>query len=269
MDVLQLLAPMAAGLPVHELALAGAIVAAGYLVLGISGFGSALLVVPAFLWQWPLAFAVPLVLLLDLPAALYHAWLNRRDAHLPEWRRLLPWMLLGVGLGSLLQSRISLPWAQGLLGAGLCLVAISRLRGLLARSAAANSARAPDGQARWAGLACGVVESLFGVCGPVVATWMSRRTRDPHTLRATTALVLATATSLTLASMAVQGQLAASRLWAAWLPLLVVAMAAVRAGQAVARRLQAAQLQAVTWFLVLASGAGLLYRLAAATGTLS
>lgn len=235
--------------------LAGGVVLLGYTVLGISGFGSALIVIPALLWQWPLSFVVPLVLLLDLPAALLHAWLNRGDADLHEWRRLLPWMLAGVALGSLLQGRADHPAAQAVLGLGLCAAA---LRGLMVRGAAA---RAPDGVVPVAGLGVGTIEALFGVCGPVVATWLTRRTANPLALRATTALVLATATFLALSAMGAHGQLSDARLWRLWLPLLLLAWLGVRIGQVVAQRMPVAQLQAATWCLVLASGLGLLWRL--------
>jgi len=46
-----------------------AVVLLGYFVLGIAGFGSALIIVPLLAWNWTLAFVVPLVLLIDVPAA--------------------------------------------------------------------------------------------------------------------------------------------------------------------------------------------------------
>lgn len=235
--------------------LAALTVLLGYTVLGISGFGSALIIIPAMLWQWPLSFVVPLVLLLDLPAALLHAWLNRREADLVEWRRLLPWMLTGVVLGSLLQGRADHPAGQALLGLGLCAAALFGLR------ARAPAGRAPDRARPLAGLSVGGIEALFGVCGPVASVWLSKRAADAHVLRATTALVLATATFLALSAMSLQGQLSSTRLWLTWLPLLIVAWAGVRIGQGLARRMPVACLQRATWCLVLASGLSLLWRL--------
>ena len=47
-----------------------AVIALGFFVLGVTGFGSALVIVPLLSWQWPLAQVVPLVLLLDFGACL-------------------------------------------------------------------------------------------------------------------------------------------------------------------------------------------------------
>ena len=62
-----------AALPSADVALALAAVLVGYVVLGLSGFGSALVIVPLLAWRWPLTLVVPLVLLLDAPAAAWHA----------------------------------------------------------------------------------------------------------------------------------------------------------------------------------------------------
>ena len=48
-----------------------AVVFVGNFVLGIAGFGSALIIVPLLAWDWPLAVVVPLVLLIDVPAAIF------------------------------------------------------------------------------------------------------------------------------------------------------------------------------------------------------
>ena len=51
----------------------------GYLVLGITGFGSALVTVPLLAWIWPLPEVVALAILLDVPASLLHGGLNFRQ----------------------------------------------------------------------------------------------------------------------------------------------------------------------------------------------
>ena len=43
----------------------------GYLVLGITGFGSALVTVPLLAWIWPLPEVVVLAILLDIPASTF------------------------------------------------------------------------------------------------------------------------------------------------------------------------------------------------------
>ena len=53
-----------------DLTWAALVVFGGYVVLGLTGFGSALVIVPLLTWQWPLSHVVALTLLLDLPACL-------------------------------------------------------------------------------------------------------------------------------------------------------------------------------------------------------
>ena len=80
----------------------------GYFVLGTAGFGSALIVVPLLAWDWPLAFVVPLVLLIDVPAAMLHTGLNFRQVMWKELPPLLPSVVVGalVGIGLI-------HWTQG------------------------------------------------------------------------------------------------------------------------------------------------------------
>ena len=85
----------------HEVA-AWLVVLTGYTVLGLTGFGSALVIVPLLAWQWPLPEVVALVLVLDLPASLMHSGLNWRQVQWTELRKLLPGMVLqaDIRLGS-------------------------------------------------------------------------------------------------------------------------------------------------------------------------
>ena len=46
------------------------VVLLGYWVFGLTGFGSALVIIPLLSWQWPLSVIVPTVLLLDVPASI-------------------------------------------------------------------------------------------------------------------------------------------------------------------------------------------------------
>ena len=49
------------------------VVLLGYTVLGLTGFGSALVVVPLLAWNWPLPAVVALTLLMDVPASAFQA----------------------------------------------------------------------------------------------------------------------------------------------------------------------------------------------------
>jgi len=75
-----------------------AVVFVGYFVLGIAGFGSALIIVPLLAWDWPLAMVVPLMLLIDVPAAILHTGLNFRQVMWKELPPLLPSVILAQSL---------------------------------------------------------------------------------------------------------------------------------------------------------------------------
>ena len=63
------------------------VVLLGYTVLGLTGFGSALVVVPLLAWKWPLPAVVALTLLMDVPASAFHSGLNWRQVQWRELRR--------------------------------------------------------------------------------------------------------------------------------------------------------------------------------------
>ncbi len=60
----------------------------GYLVLGITGFGSALVIVPLLAWRWPLPEVVALTLLMDVPASALLGGLSFKQVNVAELRRL-------------------------------------------------------------------------------------------------------------------------------------------------------------------------------------
>lgn len=196
----------------------------GYLVLGVSGFGSALTIVPLLALQWPLFTVVPLVLLLDLLAAMLLTRLNVDQIDWRELALLVPGLVAGAAVGTWLAQWTAQPWALALLGAYAIGAA---LRGLFARTAQARA------RARWAplaGAAAGIVESLFGTSGPLVMAWIARRFDSGSVLRANAPPALASATCCSLVGMAVSGQLAQPLLWGALPVALVIALAGTALG---------------------------------------
>jgi len=243
-----------AALPPGVAAYSIAVVFAGYVVLGISGFGSALTIVPLLALQWPLTTVVPLVLLLDVPSALLLARLNLRHVAWPELRVLVPGMLLGAAIGTQLAQWMAHAWALALLGIYVLTVAVRGWAGMAAP-------RAKSGRmAPVFGFAAGVVECLFGMAGPLIVAWLGRRLPDPAALRATVPACIVTVTLSALAGMALSGQLAQTIVWSALLPLVVVAFAGTRIGHQVACRLPARALQRAIFGLLACTGGAMLVR---------
>ena len=214
-----------------------AVVLMGYFVLGIAGFGSALIIVPLLAWNWPLAFVVPLVLLIDVPAAVLHTGLNFRQVLWRELPSLLPSVVLGalVGIGLL-------KWTDGdglllLLGLYVIYIGWQGLKG------AATAIRFQATSSHPYGFAMGLVETMFGTAGPVVMSWLSQRVSDPFVIRATMPMTIIGLSSIALGMVGVSGGLNDSSLWQNFAVLLPFALAGVWLGHQFSKRISAAVLR--------------------------
>jgi uncharacterized membrane protein YfcA len=231
----------------HEVA-AWLVVLTGYTVLGLTGFGSALVIVPLLAWQWPLPEVVALVLVLDLPASLMHSGLNWRQVQWTELRKLLPGMVLGTLVGLWLTHHLQTRWPLLALGLYVAVVGLRALR--------AGQTQQPV-NARWGvlyGAGIGVVEMLFGTAGPVVVAWLTRRLPDPHQVRASIPMVMAVAVITVLMGMAFDGRLSQPVLWQRWGLLIAPALAGVWLGHRLAHRVPVARLRQIICALLVVSG---------------
>ena len=228
--------------------LAWLVVMTGYTVLGLTGFGSALVIVPLLAWQWPLPEVVALVLVLDLPASLMHSGLNWRQVQWTELRKLLPGMVLGTLMGLWLTHHLQTRWPLLALGLYVAVVGLRALR--------AGQTHQPV-NVRWGvlyGTGIGVVEMLFGTAGPVVVAWLTRRLPDPHQVRASIPMVMAVAVLTVLAGMAFDGRLSQPVLWQRWGLLIAPALAGVWLGHRLAHRVPVARLRQIICALLVVSG---------------
>ena len=214
-----------------------AVVLMGYFVLGIAGFGSALIIVPLLAWNWPLAFVVPLVLLIDVPAAVLHTGLNFRQVMWRELPSLLPSVVLGAlaGIGLL-------KWTDGdglllLLGLYVIYIGWQGLKG------AATAIRFQATSSHPYGFAMGLVETMFGTAGPVVMSWLSQRVSDPFVIRATMPMTIIGLSSIALGMVGMSGGLNDSSLWQNFAVLLPFALAGVWLGHQFSKRISAAVLR--------------------------
>lgn len=229
--------------------------ALGYGVLGLVGFGSALIIVPLMSWHWPLAFIVPLMLLLDIPASLLHTGLNLRAVAWRELPPLIPFVILGVAVGTWATHAFSAQaWLMALLGAYVFAVAVRGLR----HSAPPNTPATLKGYAS-AGSLIGLIESMFGAAGPMVAAWLSRRLSAPA-MRATLPATIVVFASLALTGYALSGALSDPKLWQAYPGGLLIAVSAVTAGHAIAKRLHEQRLRPLIYGLLAVSGGVLVLR---------
>jgi uncharacterized membrane protein YfcA len=175
---------VAATLSHETLAVAAVVIAATYLVFGLTGFGSTALAVPLLVYFIPLKYLVPMLLLLDLFAALLLSTRARRGVRMDELGRVLPFMLVGIVLGLTLLIRLPEPPLLAVLG--MFLLAYAGY-GLTRRAGPLQLSR------RWSapvGLAGGALSALFGNGGMLIALYLGARLRDKDELRATAAVAV-------------------------------------------------------------------------------
>lgn len=73
----------------------------GYIIFGMTGFGSALIISPLLTFFLPLQEIVPLLALLDCGAALVNTWRDgKKNAEFNELIKLIPLIILGSLVGA-------------------------------------------------------------------------------------------------------------------------------------------------------------------------
>ncbi len=224
------------------------VVFVGYFVLGVAGFGSALIIVPLLAWDWPLAVVVPLVLLIDVPAAILHTGLNFRQVMWRELPPLLPSVIFGAIAGIVL---MQITQGDGLL---LCLGLYVIFIGWQGLKGAPVAVQLRPSMRHLAGFMMGLVETMFGTAGPVVMSWLSQRLADPFLIRATMPMTIIGLSSIALCMVGVAGGLSDIALWKCLLLLLPFAIAGVWLGHQLALRIQAAFLKPFIYSFLCLSG---------------
>jgi uncharacterized membrane protein YfcA len=156
-----------------------AIIAASYIVFGITGFGASLMTVPILSHFYPVPFVLALACVLDLSCSVLMSWRRRALADRSELTWLLPFSLIGATAGVTLL--VSLPKTAIVIALGLFIASYG---------AYSLVAPPPKGQVsrRWAPLAGfmgGATGTMFGMGGPPVAIYITRRIVDKAKLLAT------------------------------------------------------------------------------------
>lgn len=230
------------------------VVAVGFGVLGITGFGSALISVPLLAWVWPLHQVVPLVLLIDFVACLLLGGLQWRQVQVRELLRFFVWILLGVGVGTALSQ------VPGVLQSGALLFALGAYvawiggRGLQGKTIGSGSVLRPAGVS---GILAGVIEVLWGTSGPVIVGHLISRFPDPHVLRAHISLCLMLVSGLACLTMWATGRTTSPEVWDSLLALMAVALTSMWICHRWSRHAPVAWLRRATLGLLLLSGLAL------------
>lgn len=228
---------------------------AGSVIFGVTGFGAALVTVPAATHFVSLPFALALFVLMDLANAFRVGFENPKNAVRSEWTRLVPTILLGTLTGVTLL--VNLPRQAATLSLGVFVLGF----------AIYTLVRRPDpsrivstGWAYVAGFAGGITSTLFGAGGPPYAIYLSSRGLSKEQYRAT--LGLATLTSISLRTVAFFGTgiLLDSKVWICAAAVLPAGLAGIWAASHLFRRLSREALMRAVAFMLLASGGSLILK---------
>jgi uncharacterized membrane protein YfcA len=226
----------------------------GALVVGVTGFGSALVTIPLATHFVPLQFALALFALVDLCTAFSIGLENPRNAARAEWRRLVPMILVGSALGVTLL--VNLPRAAGmfLLGAFVLSYALYSL----ARRGSPRVIHA--GWAWLAGLCGGITSTLFGAGGPPYAIYLSQRGLTKDQFRATMGFAVITSISLRVAAFLITGLLLERAVWLTALAAVPAALLGLFVAKRLYRRISREALMRAVALILLASGGSLVVR---------
>lgn len=229
-----------------------AVLLTGYVVLGITGFGSALVVVPLLAWKWPLPEVVALAILLDVPASMLHGGLNFRQVRWPAIVEMLPGMAVGSFIGLWLQGLLDKRWPLFILGLYIAVVGLRALRQVMATQKPISSL----GYHAGSGLV-GIIEVMFATAGPVVLALLQRRLSAVADIRASVPVVMVVAGSVAIAVLAASGQVDSSHTLERWLIALPIAVVGVFLGNRVARHIPPMVMKRLMALLLVASGLSL------------
>lgn len=159
-------------------AFAAIVLFVAYIVRGIAGFGSGLISVPLLALFFPIQLVVPIIVLLDYVGSASQGLRNRKLIAWREQLPLIPFTLVGVGIGlSLLQSLNSATLAQAL-GVFIIIYAIYQLLPLPVLRGSRLFA-VPGGALG------GLIGTVFGAGGPFYIIYLGLRGLDKGALRAT------------------------------------------------------------------------------------
>lgn len=230
-----------------------AIIFAGYLIFGISGFGASLITVPVLSYYLSLKTALPICVLLDFTSAMVLGTRLRGGVEKREILLLVPFSLIGAVTGATLLLHLPRQAALAALG---CFAFTYGIYSLWRGAAVAHIGP-------WwslpAGFVGGVMGALFGVGGPPYAIYLTGRLRDPSRFRATMSAMVVASVGMRAAVFAIIGLIVRDTLIAFAL-LFPFACFGLWGGQRLHGYIPNRRLLQFLGGLVALSGASLLYK---------
>lgn len=179
-------------------AYSGLVLLLAYIVRGIAGFGSGLIAVPLLSLVFPVTTVVPIVVSLDYVGSASQGIKNLEQIAWREQLVLIPFMLLGIGLGLFVLGAVPAAVLPKALGGFVIIYAIYQM---LPLPALRGSRLVASG----CGLLGGLIGTLFGTGGPFYAIYFNLRALQKSVFRATFATNFLIDGGVRLAAYAVMG----------------------------------------------------------------
>jgi uncharacterized protein len=166
---------------IHIAVYAAAVLFLAYLVRGIAGFGSGLIAVPLLTLVAPVPLVVPLVVSLDYLGSASQGLKNRNHIAWKEQLSLMPFMLVGIGMGLYVLRAMPTALLGKVLGGFVIVYALYQLLPLPALHGSRLCTI-------FCGCFGGLVGTLFGTGGPFYVMYLKLRELDKSVFRATFAI---------------------------------------------------------------------------------
>jgi uncharacterized membrane protein YfcA len=244
--------------PIETIVAMALIALVAYTILGISGFGSALVNIPLLAHFLPLTTILPILVLVDFTATSTNGLKFRHDIDVADIKTVVPTMCVGIAIGVALLSRAPGNALLPVLGLSIVVYGLYRLREPITTRFIS---------AKWGyptGLAGGFIGGLFGIGGPIYATYLSRRTNDFAKMRATMAAIFMVSTAFRIVAFVVAGLLLDSQVWWGFAIILPFMFIGLNIGHKLHGKLQRTHLSYFISALLVASGISLVARVFAA-----
>jgi len=210
--------------------------------------------VPILSHFYPVPFVLALACILDLSSSVLIGWRRRKEADKSELTWVLPFSLVGAAAGVTLL--VNLPRTAVVIAIGL-FIALYGVYGLIAAPPTRQVSR------RWAPLAGfmgGATGTLFGMGGPPVAIYITRRILDKDRLMATLSLGVGFNLLIRFGVFAFAGLLMQKELIPGLLLFAPAAFLGVQVGSRLHLSMPTAKLQKIVYVLLIGSGISLVLR---------
>jgi uncharacterized membrane protein YfcA len=231
-----------------------AVIVLGYLVFGLSGFGSTIVTVPILAHFLPISYLVPLLALIDCVTATVVGRTSREHLARDELKALLPITFVGFVVGVTVLVKVPDIYLRTALGVFAVAVGIHGIVNPVVTRRISRWWSLPTG------IFGGAMSTTFGTGGPIYATYLAARLSDKSQIRATMSTLIAISAIVRAVTYVVTGlvtvALATGALLAApfaWLGLKV--------GTRIHLGLSQQQMRRVIGALLVLTGSSLLVRI--------